>query len=55
MAVQKVVCVNCGREIKGINAAKNDGWLFEDSGDIFCCCVCKGQYIRRNTKKKAKK
>ena len=40
-SVPKVLCINCGREIRGVKAAKSDGWLFEDSGEIFCCCVCK--------------
>lgn len=52
MAVQMIKCLNCGREIRGINAAKNDGWLIEEDGKIFCCCVCKAEY---NSKKKAKK
>jgi len=51
-SVPKVVCINCGREIRGVKAAKADGWLFEDSGEIFCCCVCKGEY---NSKKKRNK
>ena len=38
-SVPKVLCINCGREIRGVKAAKSDGWLFEDSGEIFCCCV----------------
>ena len=51
-SVPKVVCINCGREIRGVKAAKSDGWLLEDSGEIFCCCVCKGEY---NSKKKRSK
>ncbi len=47
----KVECMNCGRSIKGINAAKNDGWLIED-GYIFCCCVCKAEYNKKKAKKK---
>ena len=50
--VPKVICMNCGREIRGIKAAKADGWLFEDSGEIFCCCVCKSEYNKNKNKKK---
>lgn len=52
--VPKIVCVNCGREIRGIKAAKADGWLVEDTGEIFCCCVCKGEYNNKNKKSKKK-
>lgn len=48
---QKVVCVNCGREILGINAAKNDGWIFHEDGNIYCCCVCIGEYNKGKKKK----
>ena len=50
MAKQKVTCINCGREISGILAAKNDGWIVQDDGKIFCCCVCVCEY---NNKEKA--
>ena len=49
--VPKIVCINCGKEIRGINAAKNDGWLIE--GDkIYCCCVCKSEFNKKKVKKK---
>lgn len=52
--VPKIVCINCGREIRGIKAAKADGWLVEGDGKIFCCCVCKGEYSNKNKKSKKK-
>lgn len=51
----KVKCVNCGREISGINAAKNDGWIIQEDGTIFCCCVCISEHSRKvkaSTRKK---
>jgi len=48
----KVKCVNCGREAKGINAAKNDGWIVREDGKIFCCCVCIGEYEKKQKVKK---
>ena len=51
-SVPKVLCINCGRAIRGVKAAKGDGWLFEDSGEIFCCCVCKSEYNKKKAKKK---
>ena len=53
-----VKCINCGREISGIKAAKSDGWIINEDGTIFCCCVCIGEYNRKekaNAKKKKKK
>ena len=51
----KVKCVNCGREAKGIKAAKNDGWIVQEDGTIFCCCVCIGEYADKQKKAKKKK
>ena len=51
----KIKCVNCGREISGINAAKADGWIVQEDGKIFCCCVCIGEYDRRGKAEKRKK
>lgn len=52
----KVKCLNCGRIEKGINSAKNDGWLVEEDGSLFCCVVCKAEYRnkQKNTKKVSK-
>jgi hypothetical protein len=53
MASKKVKCTNCGREMSGINAAKNDGWIVNEDGTLFCCCVCISEYNRsKKTKKK---
>lgn len=51
---QKVKCDNCGREIAGVRAAQNDGWLLNEFGDghNFCCCVCKSEFYRNEKKKK---
>lgn len=55
MAKQIVKCINCGREISGVNAAKNDGWIFQEDGKTFCCCVCIGEYGRKEKVSKKKK
>lgn len=55
MAKQIVKCINCGREISGVNAAKNDGWIFQEDGKTFCCCVCIGEYGRKEKTGKKKK
>lgn len=52
---QKITCVNCGREILGINAAKNDGWIFQEDGNIFCCCVCVCEFRDKQRKASKKK
>ena len=51
-SVPIIKCSNCGREIRGINAAKGDGWLIEEDGKFFCCCVCKEEYGTTKKKKK---
>lgn len=33
--------------MSGINAAKNDGWIIQEDGKIFCCCVCITEYGRK--------
>lgn len=50
-AVPIIKCDNCKREIRGIKAAKADGWLIEGD-NIFCCCVCKSEYNKNKNKKK---
>ena len=53
----KVKCLNCGREISGIRAAINDGWIVNEDGTTFCCCVCISEYNKsiKVPKKKTKK
>lgn len=51
-SVPIIKCSNCGREIRGINAAKGDGWLIEEDDKFFCCCVCKEEYGNKKKKKK---
>lgn len=55
MARNKVKCLNCGREISGINAAKNDGWIVFEDGKTFCCCVCISEYNKASKGSKRKK
>ena len=45
-------CMNCGREISGIKAAKADGWLInEEMGTTYCCCACLSDFNKRNRKR----
>lgn len=46
----KIKCINCGREISGIKAAKRDGWIIQED-KIFCCCVCINEYEYKSKKK----
>lgn len=48
-----IKCSVCGREIKNITAAKNDGWILDeaDKNVYFCCCVCVSEYNKRRKKK----
>lgn len=53
--VKTLTCENCGHAIRGINAAKGDGWLLDDydsKGIVFCCCVCRAEYNKKQGKKK---
>ena len=50
-----VTCINCGRTISGVNNAKADGWIFQDDGNIFCCCVCIGEWKNKQKKPARKK
>ena len=50
-----VTCINCGRTISGVNNAKSDGWIFQDDGNIFCCCACISEYKNKNKKSTTKK
>ena len=52
MSKQLIKCINCGREISGIKAAKADGWLIdEENKTVFCCCACVSDFNKRNRKK----
>lgn len=56
MAKNEITCNNCGRTVKNITTAKNDGWLmdFAKDGIYFCCCVCKAEYDRKKSSRKRK-
>lgn len=52
----KVVCMNCGREISSTRAAISDGWIISpEEGTAFCCCVCVSEYRNKQAKPKRKK
>ena len=50
----KIICMNCGREMPSKRAALNDGWIIsEEDNTVFCCCVCIQEH--RDKQRKASK
>lgn len=49
---QEIVCNACGAKISGINKAKNEGWILNEDGTNFCCCVCVQAYRDKQRNKK---
>lgn len=57
---KKLVCTNCGEEFKAPHRGatpKSEGWLTEEmeNGLLFCCCVCKAEYGRKQKTKSKRK
>lgn len=49
----KFFCTNCNRGITSIGTARNEGWLvdkYEQTGELFCCCVCAYEYSHKKKK-----